>query len=71
MGNLLWLCEGHNGGVETMPRADAEALGLVLARRVALAVMWRRLVAAGVVDYWHDGTPPSQPQPDPDIVGLL
>jgi hypothetical protein len=53
--NLLTLCAGHNDGVEPMDRADAEALGLVVAMGDWLSEAWRRLIFAGVVDHWWDG----------------
>lgn len=55
--NLITLCAGHNGRVETMPRADAVALGLVVERGQHVDSAWRRLVFAGIAPHWWDGSP--------------
>jgi len=66
MRNLLTLCGGHNDGVETMRRADGEALGLVIPRALVgdYGTAWHRLILAGIVEWWWDGTPMHRPRPD-------
>jgi len=62
--NIITLCEFHNGLVEDMDRADAEALGLVVPWGGTIAQAWRRLLFAGLVTYWFDGRHPYQSEPD-------
>jgi hypothetical protein len=70
MRNLLTLCQGHNGWVET-ERLLSVAWGLYVSPMdggtFALAdhgAAWARLQLAGIVDYWWDGTPAHRPAPD-------
>lgn len=64
MRNLLTLCGGHNDGIETLPRLDMEAAGLVVPRGTTVTEAWRRLILAGIVPYWWDGTVSYLPSPD-------
>lgn len=66
--NVLTLCKFHNGLVETMDRADAEALGLVVRWGETCGHAWRRLVFHGIVRYWFDGRP-AHAAPEPSIPG--
>jgi hypothetical protein len=66
--NGLTLCAHHNDTIEDMSRDDAEAWGLVIAYGMTHAQAWLRLVVAGIVDYWWDGTPADQSQPEPALV---
>lgn len=61
--NLITLCKGHNSGVETMDRADAEALGLVVRWGETIAHAWRRLAFHGIVHQWFDGRRVTEPEP--------
>jgi hypothetical protein len=64
MRNLITLCAFHNGRIESMPRADMEALGLVIPRWQDTGTAWALLQLAGIVAWWWDGTPADRPRPD-------
>lgn len=68
MSNLLTLCAGHNDRIESLPRADMVASGLVVPGRyyqaAAIRQAWSLLQLADIVGHWWDGTPAHRPRPD-------
>ena len=63
--NLLTLCAHHNDVLETSEVTDDDvvALGLKVGWGQTLVSAWRRLVFAGIVGHWWDGTPADDPEP--------
>lgn len=61
--NILTLCAGHNGRVETM-RTEARAWGLEMTRGQTYTELWALLHLAGITTYWWDGSVAYLASPD-------